>query len=128
MVKEDWKTVSVKRSIMDEVERMLKAETLRESGITNAAQFVDLAMREKIERLERTRFHHVNMYDDHVKILDNKLERFGRIVSVYFKDARAWCDYCEEHLCVHIQYAWEIPEVKQILERRRIKPPPSKMI
>ena len=126
MGKEDWKTVNVKKAMMDEVERMLQTDAIRKEGITNMSQFVDLALREKIERLERKRFDHVNMYDDHVKILDNKLDRMGRIVSVYFRDARAWCDYCEEHMCVHIQYAWEIPDVREVLAARKIAPPPSR--
>ena len=126
MGKDDWKTVNVKKAMMDEVERMLRTDAVRKDGITNMAQFVDLALREKIERLERMRFEHINMYDDHVKILDNKLGRTGRILSVYFRDTRAWCEYCDEHMCVHIQYAWEIPDVREVLAARKIAPPPSR--
>ena len=125
MGKEDWKTVNVKKAMMDEVERMLRTDAVRKDGITNMSQFVDLALREKIERLERMRFEHINMYEDHVKILDNKLGRAGRILSVYFRDSRAWCEYCDEHMCVHIQYAWEIPDVREVLAARKIAPPPS---
>ncbi|MDE0526734.1 MAG: hypothetical protein OXI27_09115 [Thaumarchaeota archaeon] len=125
MGKEDWKTVNVKKAMMDEVERMLRTDAVRKEGITNMSQFVDLALREKIERLERMRFEHINMYEDHVKILDNKLGRAGRILSVYFRDSRAWCEYCDEHMCVHIQYAWEIPDVREVLAARKIAPPPS---
>lgn len=128
MGKEDWKTVNVKKVMMDEVERMLQTDAIRKEGITNMSQFVDLALREKLERLERKRFDHINMYDDHVKILDNKLDRVGRIVSVYFRDTRAWCDYCDEHMCVHIQYAWEIPDVREVLAARKLAPPPSKAV
>ena len=56
----------------------------KKDGITNVAQFVDLALREKLEKFERRQFEHINMHEDHVKILDNKLGRTGRIVSVYF--------------------------------------------
>ena len=128
MGKEDWKTVNVKKSLMEEVERVQKTEEARKAGITNASQFVDLAVREALEKFELKRFEHINMYEDHVKILDNKLEQAGRIVSVYFRDARAWCDYCDEHVCVHIQYAWEIPEVRSALAERKLVPPPSRVI
>ncbi len=125
MGKEDWKTVNVKKSLLDEVERVQRTDEAKKAGITNAAQFVDLALREALEKFERRRFEHINMYEDHVKILDNKLERAGRIVSVYFREAKAWCEYCDEHMCVHIQYAWEIPDVREVLAARKIAPPPS---
>ena len=31
--------------------------------------------------------------------------------------------YCDEHMCVHIQYAWEIPDVRKILSARKLTPP-----
>ena len=127
MGKEDWKTVNVKKRLLDEVERIQRTDEAKKAGITNVAQFVDLALREKLEKFERRRFEHINMHEDHVKILDNKLERAGRIVSVYFRDAKAWCEYCDEHMCVHIQYAWEIPDVREILSARKLEPPPSRV-
>ena len=126
MGKEDWKTVNVKKSLLDEVERVRRTDEAKKAGITNAAQFVDLALREALEKFERRRFEHINMYEDHVKILDNKLGRAGRIVSVYFREAKAWCEYCDEHMCVHIQYAWEIPDVREALSARKLTPPPSR--
>ena len=128
MGKGDWKTVNVKKSLLDEVERVQRTDEAKKAGITNAAQFVDLALREALEKFERRRFEHINMYEDHVKILDNKLERAGRIVSVYFRDAKAWCEYCDEHMCVHIQYAWEIPDVREVLSARKLAPPPSRRV
>ena len=128
MGKGDWKTVNVKKSLLDEVERVQRTDEAKKAGITNAAQFVDLALREALEKFERRRFEHINMYEDHVKILDNKLERAGRIVSVYFRDAKAWCEYCDEHMCVHIQYAWEIPDVRAVLSARKLAPPPSRRV
>ena len=121
----EWKTINVKRGLMEEVERLLQSTMVKREGITNMSQFLDAAIKEKIIKVETKRFDHVNMYEDHVKILDNNLEKHGRIVSVYFRGTRAWCDYCEEHICVHIQYAWEIPEVRRVLEKRKMTPPPS---
>ena len=126
MTTADWQTANVKKGLMEEVERLLKLEVVRREGITNMSQFVDAALKEKIAKMETKRFDHVNMHEDHVKILDNNLEKHGRIVSVYFRDEQAWCDYCEEHFCVHIQYAWEIPEVRRVLENSRMTPPPSR--
>ena len=70
----------------------------------------------------------VQLVDDHVKIMDNKLGKLGRIVSVYFKKENSpWCDYCEEPDCIHVQYAWEIADVRKILEKYGFSPPPSRV-
>ncbi len=128
MTKNDWQTVPLKKGLLAEINMLLQLKTVRdEEGISNVSRFVDQAVREKMERLERKRFELINMHDDHVKVLDSKLEKMGRIVSVYFREGgRAWCDYCEEHLCVHIQYAWEVPDVRKILDRNGATPPPSR--
>ena len=127
MVAGNWKTVPLKAGLLDEVERIIQVDALKREGITNMSQFVDAAVKEKIDKFERKRFNHINMYEDHVKILDNDLEKIGRIVSVYFKDGqKAYCDYCNEHICVHIQFAWELPDVRKILEERDLVPPLSR--
>ena len=118
-----WKTVNVKENLMSEVESIIKTTGMNASGITNPSQFVDAAIKEKLEKETRQRFEHVGVYEDHVKILDNKLDRLDRIVSVYFKDDAAWCDYCEKNFCVHIQYVWTIDEVCKILHERGMSEP-----
>ena len=123
-----WKTVNVKEGLMSEVESIIKTSRMNASGITNSSQFVDAAIKEKLEKEARRRFEHVNMYEDHVKILDNKLDRAGRIVSVYFKDNKAWCEYCDENFCVHIQYAWTLDDVRAVLkERGMIEPSTARL-
>ena len=68
------------------------------------------------------------MYDDHVKIMDRELGKLGRIVSVYFKrDGKPYCDYCGETDCVHVQYAWELPEARNVLKGHGLQPPPSRV-
>ena len=126
--KENWVTTKVRRTLEHEIEKALRSDEAKKEGLTNKAQFVDYAIRELLTRLEVERMNHLNMYDDHVKILDNRLGKLGRIVSVYFKrDDRSWCDYCEEPDCVHVQYAWEIPEAKKVLEGHGLQPPPSRV-
>ena len=126
--KENWVTTKVRRTLEHEIEKALRSDEAKKEGLTNKAQFVDYAIRELLTRLEVERMNHLNMYDDHVKILDNRLGKLGRIVSVYFKrEDKPWCDYCEETDCVHVQYAWELPEARKVLERHNLKPPPSRV-
>ena len=112
--------------MIDRVAVMLKTKEAKNRGYTNIAQFTDVALRNAVRDLER-RFSHINMYEDHVKILDSKLEGNGRILSVYFKwDGKPYCDYCGEADCIHVQYAWELPEARAILEGYGLQPPASK--
>ncbi len=125
--KENWSTTSVRSTLVEEIKKILQTKAAKREGLTNVSQFVDTAVRDLIDRIESERMTHLNMYDDHVKILDNHLGNIGRIVSVYFKRGRrSWCDYCEEPGCVHVQYAWEIPKVGKILRGMGMKPPPSR--
>ncbi len=128
MVKSDWRTVNVKKSLLEQIEKILYSDEVKKEGITNMSQFIDSALKEKIEDIEQKRMNHLNMYDDHIKIMDNNLGKIGRIVSVYFKKGnKPWCDYCEESDCIHVQYAWEIADVRKILEKHRFSPPPSRV-
>jgi len=118
MGKENWTSANIRITLIDEIKKILETDIGRRKGLTNTNQFIDWAVKEKLEELEQTRFSNINTYDDHVKILDNRIGKLGQIVSVYFKkNNNMWCDYCDETNCVHIQYANEIPQVKSILEK-----------
>ena len=121
-----WKTVNVKDWILDDVEEVLQTKSMQKEGITNVSQFVTAAIREKIQTIEMVRLNHVDTYKDHVDILDNDLTGKDRVVSVYFKKRQSWCTHCEDDACIHIQYAWEVPEVRKTLHFNRILPPPSR--
>ena len=128
MVSRGWTAVNVKEALVLRLKKILQTDAAKTEGLLNISQFVDAALREKIEELERGFLSHINMYDDHVKILDTRLDKLGRIVSVYFKrDGKPYCDYCGRIDCVHVQYAWELPEAKKVLERYGLKPPPSRV-
>ena len=126
--KENWVTAKVRRTLHNEIEKALQTDEAKKGGLTNTSQFIDSAIRGLLEKLESERLKHINMYDDHVKIMDNNLGKIGRIVSVYFKKGnKPWCDYCKESDCIHVQYAWEIADVRKILEKYRFSPPPSRV-
>jgi hypothetical protein len=46
---------------------------------------------------------------DHVK---------KRIVDVYFKNGRIWCELCEKTRCEHVTYALNIPKVRKLLKEK----------
>ena len=123
-----WNTIRVREATYREIEKALQNSEVEKAGISSITQFATDAITRRLEELKTGRMAHLNMHADHVKIIDNKLDRIGRIVSVYFRKAnRPWCDYCEERDCIHVQYAWEIPKVKEILKGHGLKPPPSRV-
>lgn len=118
MMRNDWTSVSVNRTLIIQIERILQTPAGRKNGLTNMAQFVDLALREKIERIGLQRFSHINTDDKGMTVLDTNLDRAGRIVTISFNGSEMECDYCHDAVCVHVQYAWAIPEIRRDLEGR----------
>lgn len=140
-----WVTIRVRKALLDRIVKILQDGAVSDKGFTNISQFIDAAVRDALVEPEKrmveaelaredqkavesgSRMHHVNMYDDHVKVMDNALPRLGRIVSVYFKkNDSTWCDYCNCDDCIHVQFAWELPEVKDILSAQGLRPPTSR--
>lgn len=119
-----WGNVRVRQDLIDRMTKALHTAELQREGFTNVAQLTDNIIRKALASLESKRFEHINMYEDHVKILDNHIGRQGRIISVYYKENMdPICEYCEDSDCVHIQYAWEIGAVRDILKQHGFKPP-----
>ena len=122
-----WGNIRMRQDLIDRLSKILEVNEVKTDGFTNISQFVDHILRKTIEDMEK-QMEHLNMYDDHVKIMDRKLGKLGRIVSVYFKKENSpWCDYCEEPDCIHVQYAWEIADVRKILKKHGFSPPPSRV-
>jgi hypothetical protein len=65
---------------------------------------------------------HFNIDEKGVRILDRSLATEhspnGRIVDVYFKERKAWCEYDDSSDCKHIEYALSLPIVKEILKKK----------
>lgn len=122
-MKEDWRTISMKSSLLADIKRVLQTPASKELGLTNVTQFVEVAVREKFRLIEFVRFYHISTDDGGMHILDNKLEQIGQIVTVSFRESDTWCDYCSSAECVHVQYAWALPETRKTLEGRGYKQP-----
>ena len=123
-----WNTVRIREGTYKEIEKALETDELERLGISSISQFVTNALIKQLEESRQKSMEHVNMSEDHVKIMDRKLGRMGRILAVHFKQEHPpYCDYCEESDCIHVQYAWELPEARKVLEGHGLQPPPSKV-
>ena len=83
-----WGSIRVRQDLIDRVAKALASEEAKRAGFTNISHYTDHVLREAVADLENKRFEHVNMYEDHIKILDNRIGRQGRILSVYFRARR----------------------------------------
>lgn len=65
---------------------------------------------------------HFNLDAEGVRILDKSLRSKnspnGRIVDIYFKDKKVWCEYHDSFDCNHIEYALSIPMVQALLKKK----------
>ena len=122
-----WNTVRIREGTYKEIEKALETDEMERLGVSSISQFVTNALIKQLEELRQKSIEYVNMSEDHVKIMDRKLGKMGRIVAVHFRPQRPpYCDYCGESDCVHVQYVWELPGARAILKERGLQPPASR--
>ena len=68
---------------------------------------------------------HVNVYDDHITVLEKLPSGPDRIINVYVKENgqrgifRLWCELDESFDCWHAQAAWSYPEVQEMMLKHK---------
>jgi len=67
----------------------------------------------------RPKLEHWNLNENGVSITDRQL---NRIIQVWFKPDRIWCEYDESSDCKHVDFALDLPEVQEILRKKGWKP------
>jgi hypothetical protein len=118
-----YRGITLQRELLNKIEEYIKAHP--EMGYTSIAEFVKEAVREKCAELkiltptsEQPELEHFNVCETGVRILDRSLSNGtsrGRIIDVYFKPNIIWCEYCKSDSCRHVEFALNIPKVRQIL-------------
>jgi Arc/MetJ-type ribon-helix-helix transcriptional regulator len=88
-------------------------------GFKSRGEIVKEALRDLLkyyEQEEQTRFEHFNMGANGVRISDRKLRR---IADINFKPTGIYCELDESDHCEHITFALNVPEIKEIIRKRR---------
>jgi hypothetical protein len=62
------------------------------------------------------------IYEDTILIRDNR-RKVDRTIEVKLKDNELYCTYDESFECVHIGFAWALPEVYKALNLKGMKMP-----
>jgi hypothetical protein len=82
--------------------------------------------REHLPELQSPPLEHFNVSEHGVRILDRTLtdnSPKGRIIDVYLKPDKVWCEYCNATDCRHVKFALEIPEVREVIRSKGWKIP-----
>ena len=121
-----YRGMSFQRELVDKIEEYIK--THPEMGYKSLADFVTDAIREKCEELkiltpmpELPPIEHFNIDENGVRILDRTIANGGsngRIIDVYFKPDKVWCEHCESADCRHVKFALIVPKVQEILREK----------
>ena len=121
--------MSFPRELVDKIEEYIK--THPEMGYTSLTDFATDAIRERCRELrilipeppraDLPSIEHFNIDENGVRILDRTITNGssnGRIIDVYFKQDRVWCDYCQSADCHHVKFALTIPKVQETLRQK----------
>ena len=80
-------------------------------------------------RMKRMReMYHVNVYEDHITVTERNMDGLekDRIINIYLKVngkgvLRLWCEYDEDFVCPHVDYAWTLPEIQEMVQGQKEK-------
>ncbi|MEM3670245.1 MAG: hypothetical protein QW767_00660 [Thermoprotei archaeon] len=109
MPKQGFKSITVKEEIYEALEDIYNQNKTRleHEGIDSLSSFVTKIISAYIKQTSGARLEHFNLFENVIRIRDNKL---GRIVDVDYRNEDMFCEQCESSNCVHTGYAWSVYE------------------
>jgi len=116
---EKYRNISVKTEFADAIEQFVK--TNPHYGYRSIAQFMEDAARKRLEELKALenqlpRFERINSNEEGVKILDRQLHY---VVDVFIKPTGIRCAIDETDDCAHVNFVLSLPELQQIIRKKR---------
>jgi len=121
-----YRGTTLQRELVNVIEQYINSHP--EMGYKSIADFITDVIREKCFELkiltptpELPLLEHFNINEEGVRILDRTLANHtskGRIIDVYFKPDKVWCEYCQSSSCNHVKFALNIPEVRKIIIKK----------
>ena len=58
--------------------------------------------------------------DDRIILLDNSRKR---VAEILINDNKIYCQLCKKANCIHVGYAFAMPEIYDVLVARNVQPP-----
>ena len=119
MAKKDnsgWRPVQLPKDIVDEVEKIIKKDTIKKQGITSISQFISRTINEAVKEFEKTGFTTVTIKDNQIEIFDTNIGNRGMLISIHHIKNKLNCSKCNSKDCPHINYIWSIDHIADKLE------------
>ena len=111
-----YTSVNIKTELLNTVKLTVNTEASILNGVTSVPQFINTAIREKLERLGISSINGGIVNSSFVRLVDRRIGEMGKVLTVYYnRGGKPWCDHCEKPDCFHIDYAMELPTVKAIM-------------
>ena len=130
MPRKGYVPIILKEELADKVRERLEEEYGEERKLPQLSTYVQKLLWDIIESNEILKnygpyLEKVAIHEDTILIRDNR-RKVDRIVEVKLRDNELFCTYDEGFECVHIGFAWALPEVYKALDLRGMKMPKVK--
>lgn len=111
--------IRIDSNLLRSIDMYLQSDLARLKGFRNRREVIEEAIRRFLENegfWSTQRFKHINMYRDHVIIMDKLI---NKIVTVYFKPPdKTYCDACGTGDCEHVLYALTMKKISKTLMKK----------
>ncbi len=127
MPKEGFKSITVSETVYNRFNDAYanSKDTLAVQGIRSLSGYISYMLEERMQENEAMARHaprikKIAVDDDRVVLLDTKL---NRIAEVAVQNGVMFCQLCEEKNCLHVGFAYAMPEIYKVLSDHGIKGP-----
>lgn len=121
------RTIPIPKQIYDKYQSIFeeKKSELESKGITSFSDYVAEMLTAVMERDKSfaryaPKIERIAVDDDRVVLKDNIK---NRIAEVVIEKGELVCQLCKEKDCVHVGFVFSLPEVSEVLYKRKIKQP-----
>lgn len=116
-----WAKMSVRKKMKEEIDDFIDTDKAKKYGLTNSTQFMDVALREALEKYKKTRFEHFNFAENVIRLIDNEKPAGTPYIEIALKGESLICRSCESRNCIHIEESWNNNNISKQLKRKNVK-------
>ena len=127
MPKEGFKSITVSETVYNRFNEVYanRKDALAVRGIRSLSGYISYMLEERMQESEAMARHaprmkKISVDEDRVVMLDGKV---NRIAEVVVQNGVLFCQLCEENNCLHVGFAYAMPEVYSALSEHGVKRP-----
>lgn len=116
-----WGKMSIRKKMKEKIDDFIETEVAKDYGLTNSTQFLDVAVREALEKYKKKRFEHFNFADNIIRLIDNDQPKGTPYIEIVLNNNHLICRVCESKNCIHIAEAWNNKQIAKQMKRKGLK-------